>query len=550
MDTKEFRKRLLRAYVRSEYFYLPIYDKEQVAGIFIAAFDDDGNPVNGIVSVRLSYRTWQFYHDLHKDPDTGSWVVDIDRTYKGYAFETNYDWRYVVPNPSQFEIYPLPDLTQCDISADDATVSVSSSSLTVTPNTTASLIHIENLPIGSYDVTVNRDTDRFRDILYYPDYYNNERYEVDHSNTTHTIQIDRHSKFSGFEVHSLYDPNDGHPTGYDFYAITTKFANNTMPVVLYPKYNIRVVFGFVNIGFNAQQTYDHVTQEYHEHLWATSGGVTKIHSTQHTFNMPVYKFYVDGEYRGAISADTAYINFVIYPTYQHTDTDKDGHWIWTTTWNSNVQSYIQHLGSTTDPSSVIPFTGTISFAGSTYENDWDYEFVNGYAWVEAVFSGLFDETQDIRNYTAREGYLGNISWDIQTDYIATEIYNDGTVDLKPTAHITCSAMGAESGWIGDRGYYQPTGEVFTSHFTHIHSIKTNQYGLLNAIRLARNTNIPLYTADYMNYASEFTEEELRNNTASKSFKYMDGMTVAELNELYSLMNQPSLSTVTYEIEGE
>ncbi len=535
MDTKEFRKRLLRAYIRSEYFYLPVKEEETVSGIYILAVDDEtGNPVNAILQVTLSYYTQQLYHDVHKDPDTGSWVVVRDEYSKGYAFETNYDWRNPVPNPSQYEVYPVPVLSNIDITAEDATVSKQTSYVTITPDNPTSRIHIENLPVGNYSVNVYYDLNGYRNMQYYPTYYNNERYSVSHSSGY--VQIDRNGNFSGFYYQALSDPNDGHPTGYDFYGITDKFAHNTMPVSFTVVHNFRVVFTWIDIpGVTDTATLLH-DEAYLSHSQPYTGqvneGITKLDRTSTITRYGGYKVYMDGTYLGTFSA-------VIYAYFVHTN---------------KVNSVTKECGfsdtiylrisdgpsvSSTSPMREATFwnEGTIEFdySDSSYTSDWADETPDGYSNHDAYWDGndAFLHNQYIEyELTPSSISRSGIVTAAQTGTMDRMIIQR-SVDVSPSASVRAYAP---SGTV--ETVYRPTGSA------------GNRY----IYKPSENT--AEWTGNWQSEAALIPDSDytVLSDTESYKYKYCRREYVYPKDISYSryqqIMRAMDSGNVTYEIEGE
>lgn len=271
MNVKEFKIHLMRGLMRPEYFYIPVLKHKKKEGIFVEVLDLDGDPFY-VNKIKITYMTFSYLHGYsYHSP-----IYRYDTENKGYAFEedTVDVWRYplpwkpdfveeIFPDPSPYELLPLPDFTENAPYADDMEHAelAESSELSVTYKFTdtkkglsykdggfvytdkpcgRSLIELKNMPAGIYRVEVGDPmTDpTMSDYLYYPDYYRDydtEKYpsaEYDHT----LCQIDRNQKFSGFYTEHLHDTTTGYETGLDFIFITEKFKNNTMPIIANKSY--------------------------------------------------------------------------------------------------------------------------------------------------------------------------------------------------------------------------------------------------------------------------------------------------------------------------
>jgi len=285
MKVKEFKIHLLRGIMRPEYFYIPILKrKDETLPIRFKFTDEFGDDIF-ISQFVLNYNTYALYHDRYLD-ESGNWQYTQDEYQKGYTFEEDCEWRFPVPDPSQYEVYPVPDLTAFDIKVKNGSIEKGNTTVQISFDEPQTLAEIENLPAGIYYVGVPLPS-AIVYFRFYPGYYTEEyAFEADDSipafdpqkewhkgdiiaanGTIYVCQydykpgdpissnlfrakkadypilsnnqygmIDRSGKFSGYYRYDVYNTVSPYgQLGYNFYGITKKFENNTMPVVGYYK---------------------------------------------------------------------------------------------------------------------------------------------------------------------------------------------------------------------------------------------------------------------------------------------------------------------------
>ena len=274
MNVKEFKIHVMRGLMRPEYFYIPlIYKSKESLPVRFRIIDEFGDDVF-ISKLVLYYQIYSFNHDINQ----------YDTYAKGYTFNADADWRYPVPDPSGYEV-PIPDFTNINVKVKNGIAEKSGTTITVTFEIPRSLIEIENLPAGIYSARVDAPS-YIKNTKYYPNYYD-EYYNIPPGVDIETLPrfdpnlewhtgdyiinngqvfvcqydyhpgdsisgdlfkrynedrrpydtdrglIDRHGNFSGFYYQSVYE--NSQQIGYNFYGITKKFDDNTMPIVMYYK---------------------------------------------------------------------------------------------------------------------------------------------------------------------------------------------------------------------------------------------------------------------------------------------------------------------------
>ena len=240
MNVKELKWHIRNGLIKPKYFYIPLIGHESES-IIRFKFDYDTGGDIYISQMYISYNTYSFMHE------NGTY----DQNYKGYAFETDTEWRFPVPDPSQWEIYPVPDLSSIDISVRNGTISSRyNTSFNVTFSEPQTLVEISGLPPGVYYISPTRPSS-VSSWTYYPTYYTD--YDSQHyvSHSSGYGMIDRNGKFSGFSYSYIYDSQQ---IGYDFYCASTKFANDTMPVIGRKQRVVRFVVALVPSGYNQATT--------------------------------------------------------------------------------------------------------------------------------------------------------------------------------------------------------------------------------------------------------------------------------------------------------
>lgn len=262
-----------------------------------------------MTQVYISYYTYSLFHDLYQD-EHGQWIQDHDTEYKGYCFSTDYNWRFPVPNPSEFEILPVPDFTQEEqmpIVVQNCTLSAGRTYFMITFTNPETVVEIRNLPCGVYNINVT-PTNEMKNIQYYPSYYND--YPSTHSVSRGQVMIDRSGNLSGFSYINLYNSVSPYqPTGYDFYCISDKFANNIVEVVGERKSHLKFVFKWIDIPrLTGERFVSRTNSDVRYYLYVSntnpnstmiiSPGYVEYQTTEIPGKMLGVEIYEDNEYKG------------------------------------------------------------------------------------------------------------------------------------------------------------------------------------------------------------------------------------------------------------
>lgn len=287
MKVNEFKIHVMRGLLRPEYFYIPLFGHNHKMPVRFKFTDEFGDDVF-VSGFTLTYNKYTFTHDSYKG-ESGYMQYVYDEYPKGYAFNEDCEWRFPVPDPSLYEVYPVPDLTAYDITAKNGTVEKGSETVYITFDVPQTLAELENLPAGAYYVNVPAPAG-ISYFDYYPGYYTDEyafvpddsvpgfdpgkewhkgdlmasngvlfvcQYDYKPGDSVNSGlfrakredypvpsrypygMIDRNGAFSGWYYKYIYDSASYSQLGYNFYGITKKFENNTMPVVAYyPTYTL------------------------------------------------------------------------------------------------------------------------------------------------------------------------------------------------------------------------------------------------------------------------------------------------------------------------
>lgn len=270
-----------------------------------ASYSDSQVPAK-ISRINLYYYTYRFYHECRQDGD--EWIVVMDETAKGYCFPSDYNWRFPIPNPSQYEILPVIDFTQQGDTPEvvqDCTLTVSSTAVTIVLTDPETFVEIRNLPCGVYSCNVI-PTEDMAGMQYYPAYYNNYSDYVSRG----MVQIDRNGALSGFSYKSLYnDVSPYQPIGYDFYCLTDKFTDGIVDVVGTRRHRIKLVFCWMEIAEVDTTAAHHFDDNYvygyqrNPTTETTTNGyrISDVSVTgNRTFGVKIYE---DNVYKGFVSTD-------------------------------------------------------------------------------------------------------------------------------------------------------------------------------------------------------------------------------------------------------
>lgn len=405
----------------------------------IQAFYNNSSETAKIVKVQLYVQTYSLYHDLYQD-EHGEWHTEHDTVYKEYCFPQDFEWRFPIPDPSIYEIYPVVNFTDAGdtpIVVQNCNLDIYSTALTITLNNPENIVEIRNLPCGIYSLNVY-PSEQMENLQYYPDYYNN--YPSSHYIQRGNVQIDRNGNVSGFSKKDLYNTESPYqPIGYDFYCITDKFTNNIVPVVGTRRPLMKYVFcwldvpGITNIPFSLSDSsgiYQSVTCQKIRgiKIYADNSlvGICSLdyfqmqNSSDGVILTPtaIFSQYIDDRY----SIHTRIIKENVFSALVHRSNDKYDYTLTVITTNINTSSGTQSQTTETSTRTNVSLETTVQNAVSPYNEKWtqtipqDTNTHKYYYTSDVVVLDSYDELGSIWQYVVRSRLYPNSLIEFQFDY--------------------------------------------------------------------------------------------------------------------------------------